>query len=72
MQDAHENEYLAAAAAIHEQTPRPCQLPAVGDFVSGMTDGKRWSCYVQSIEPRRLVVEADGAWLAVDPSDITH
>lgn len=32
--DAHDAEYRAAAAATHDQTPRGCQLPAVGDSVS--------------------------------------
>jgi len=47
-------------------------LPAVGDFVSGMTRGKRWSGHVLTVEPGRLAVECAGAWIVVDPADITH
>lgn len=72
MQTPHDNEYLAAVAHIHDQTPRPCTLPAVGDFISGCTAGKRWSGYVMSAEPNRLAVDCDGAWIAVSPEDITH
>lgn len=47
--DPHHAEYLAAASAIHEQTPPPPQRtePAVGDFISGVTDGRRWSGHVE-------------------------
>jgi hypothetical protein len=66
-----ENEYLAAACGLHEQTISPA-LPAVGDFVSGCSAGRTWSGYVQQVEPGRMVVEASGCWLVVDPADITH
>lgn len=69
--DAHANEYAAAAAAIADQTPSGCRLPAVGDYVHGQTCGRQWCGYVQSIEPRRAVIEIDGAWIAVHPRDIT-
>lgn len=70
----HENEYIAAASSLHEQTisPRPQSLPAVGDFVSGCSAGRNWSGYVQRIESGHMVVEAGGCWLSVDPQDITH
>lgn len=69
----HENEFLAAVSHLHEQTISPrLQLPAIGDFVSGMTRGKRWSGRVSEIEPTRMVVETPGAWLVVHPADITH
>jgi len=70
--DAHENEYAAAVAGMNETYGSCRNLPAVGDFVSGITCGKRWSGYVMSAEPGRLAVECGGAWIAVDPADITH
>jgi hypothetical protein len=72
--DAHENEYLAAIAGIHDQTPRSRSRgePAVGDFVSGCTDGKRWSGHVMACDRGWLAIECDGAWLSVSPADITH
>jgi hypothetical protein len=70
----HEQEYLAAAAALHEQTisPAACHLPAIGDFISGCSAGRTWSGYVQQIQPGLVVVEAGGCLLSVDPQDITH
>ena len=50
----------------------PPDLPAVGDWVNGITAGRRWSGYVLSAEPGRLAVECDGAWIVVHPSDITR
>ena len=70
MNDAHHNEYLAAASALHEQTPS--RVYAEGDFVSGKSGGKHWSGRIQQIQGDRLVVEAAGAWLAVSVRDITH
>jgi len=70
MADPHNAEYAAAAAAIHDQTPRGCRLPAVGDYVHGCSAGRRWCGYVQQIEPGRAVIEVDGAWIAVDTRDI--
>ncbi len=69
--DPHFAEYAAAAAGIHDQTPRGCRLPAVGDYVHGCSGGKRWCGYVQQAEPGRIVVEIDGAWLVVSEEDIT-
>ena len=67
-------EYAAAASALHEQTISPAafHLPAIGDFVSGYTAGRRWSGYVQAVEPGRMVVEAGGCLLSLDTKDITH
>lgn len=73
--DAHNNEYLGAVAGFRESAgwhDVTNTLPAVGDFVSGLTKGRRWSGRVQQIDQRRMVVEVDGAWLVVDPADITH
>ena len=68
--DPHYAEYQAAVTGMQETYG--CQLPAVGDFVSGCTAGKRWSGYVMAAEPGRLAVECAGAWIVVDPADITH
>ena len=74
MHDAHHAEYAAAAAALHEQTPSPISHePAVGDFVSGITAGKRWTGRVQWIaDDGRISIELDGGWLYVSSGDITH
>lgn len=71
--DAHFPEYAAAAAALHEQTPSPIHEPAVGDFVSGTTAGKRWTGRVQWVaDDGRISIELDGGWLYVSSGDITH
>jgi hypothetical protein len=71
--DPHHAEYLAAAAAIHEQTPRSrCQEPAVGDFISGVTDGRHWSGHVEWVERGFCCVNVGGAWVSVPLYDITH
>ena len=71
--DAHENEYAAAAAAIHDQTPRSRHPePAVGDFISGVTDGRRWSGHVEWVERGFVCINVGGAWLSVPTYDITH
>lgn len=72
----HENEYLAAIAALSEQTPSRAvrHEPAVGDFVSGVTAGKRWSGHIEwfSDDGKTLVVNVDHAWIGVPIADITH
>ena len=71
--DAHHNEYLAAIAGLPEQTVSPaCNEPAVGDFVSGCTAGKRWSGRVEWIDGPLVCINPGGAWLYVPLSDITH
>jgi aspartate 1-decarboxylase len=72
MQSPHENEYAGAVAGMNEIYGTAKSLPAVGDFVSGTTCGKRWSGYVLTAEPGRLAIEVSGAWIVVDPADITH
>lgn len=67
----HENEYLAAASGLHEQTPSP-RVFAIGDFVSGISGGKRWSGRIFAIDGDRLSIEMPGAWLAVSAKDVTH
>lgn len=68
----HENEYLAAVAGMPEHTIGPKHEPAVGDFVSGCTAGKRWSGRVEWIKDGELCINPGGAWLYVPLSDITH
>jgi hypothetical protein len=71
--DAHSNEYAAAVAGMAETYGKPQQEHAVGDFVSGLTAGRRWSGYVQFIDRGWMFVDVDGgAWLAVPVRDITH
>jgi len=71
--DAHENEYLAAAACIHDQTPRTsAQEPAIGDTVSGRSAGRHWTGKVESIDGDRLRIDIGGGWLFVLTKDITH
>jgi hypothetical protein len=72
--DPNHNEYLAAIAGLPEQTPSRTvrNEPAVGDFVSGLTAGKRWSGRVQACYRNWLAIDCDGAWLTVPPQDITH
>jgi hypothetical protein len=69
-----ENEYLAAVANLHEQTPSPAPVRtyAVGDFVSGESGGKRWSGRIFAVDGDRLSIEMPGAWLSVSAQDITH
>jgi hypothetical protein len=66
-----EKEYLAAVAGLHEQTPSR-RVYAVGDFVSGVSAGKRWSGRIWNVEGNRLSIEIDGGWLAVSANDVTH
>jgi len=72
--NAHENEYLAAVSGLHEQTisPDPATTFAIGDFVSGVSAGKRWSGRIWEIDGDRLSIEIDGGWLAVSARDVTH
>jgi hypothetical protein len=71
-----ENEYLAAIAGLHEQTVSPAHKtrePAVGDFVSGCTAGRRWSGRVEWVNDRgEICVNTDGSWVYVPVADITH
>jgi hypothetical protein len=69
--DPHKNEYAGAVAGMNETYGTAA--PAVGDFVSGMTGGRRWSGHVEWFEnDRRMVVNVGGAWVTVSPQDITH
>ena len=70
--DVHEPEYLAAVAGMADHTMPPAQLPAEGDFVSGITAGRRWSGRVEWIEGNLPSIDVGGGWVAVPASDITH
>ena len=73
MTTPHENEYLAAIAGMADHTMPPApQPPAIGDYVSGMTAGKRWSGRVEIVEGNRMTIDVGGGWVAVPVSDITH
>jgi hypothetical protein len=67
-----ENEYLAAIAGLGEQTQSPAAKPtyAVGDFVSGLSGGKRWSGRIFAVDGDRLSIEFPGAWLAVSTREV--
>lgn len=76
--DAHANEYAAAVAGMQDTygtgwrdtTNTP---PAVGDFVSGITAGKRWSGHVEWYSDNGMVVvNVDHSWVRVPVTDITH
>jgi len=69
--DAHHAEYAGAVAGMAE-TYGPQRVVAVGDFVSGLTAGRRWSGRVQAVEADRMVVDVDGAVLSVSTQDITR
>jgi hypothetical protein len=79
--DAHNAEYVAAAAGMQETYGKgwsdtgntPVTL-AVGDFVSGTTAGKRWSGHIEwfSDDDATVVVNIDHAWIRVPLRDITH
>lgn len=80
----HENEYLAAASGLHEQTPSPATARtfAVGDTVSGRwPDGRHWTGKVIWIDADgMLAVESQGSWhrhwprelIHAMPGDVTH
>ena len=77
--DAHSSEYLAAVAGMQDTYGTGWRdtgntLPAVGDFVSGITKGKHWSGHVEwySDDDAAVVVNVDHAWVRVPVSDITH
>lgn len=74
MQDAHHNEYAAAVAGMQDTYGKPQQPAlAIGDFVSGLTAGKRWSGHIEwfSDDGRTVVVNVDHSWVTVPVADIT-
>lgn len=70
--DPHLPEYLAAASALHEQTPGPLPEFAADQIVHGLTCGKTWTGRILNVDGRRLHIEVDGGWLAVDAADVTQ
>jgi hypothetical protein len=72
--DPHHTEYLAAVAGLHEQTPSPRRhVYAVGDFVSGCTEGRRWQGRIEWINEDGSLVVHDGSSLTrYSPADVTH
>ena len=73
MTTPHENEYLAAVSGMADHTMPPApQPPAIGDYVSGITAGKRWSGRVELVEGNRMTLDVGGGWVAVPVTDITH
>ena len=71
--DPNHNEYLAAIAGMADHTMPPApQPPAIGDYVSGITGGKRWAGRVEIVEGNRMTLDVGGGWVAVPVSDITH
>lgn len=72
--DAHSNEYLAAITGMQDTYGKPRTLPAVGDFISGVSAGKRWSGHVEwySDDGKTVTVNVDHSWVSVPVSDITH
>jgi hypothetical protein len=68
--DAHLNEYLGAVAGMARTYGK--SLPAVGDWVNGVTAGKAWAGYVLSAEPGRIAVECGGAWIVVPETDLAQ
>ena len=72
--DAHSNEYAAAVAGMQETYGKPKQEHAVGDFVSGLTAGRRWSGDIEwfSDDGKTMVVNVDHSWVTVPVADITH
>jgi hypothetical protein len=75
--DAHHAEYAAAVAGMQDTygwRDTGNTQPAVGDFVSGITKGKRWSGHIEwySDDDATVVVNVDHAWVRVPVADITH
>lgn len=71
--DAHAREYAGAIAGMAETYGRKHDV-AVGDFVSGLTAGRRWSGHIEwfSEDDACVVVNVDHAWVRVPVKDITH
>jgi hypothetical protein len=76
---AHENEYRGAVDGMQETygtgwSDTGNTLPAVGDFISGITKGKAWSGHVEwySEDDGMVCVNVDHSWVRVPVSDITH
>ena len=74
--DAHDQEYAAAVAGMqdtygngwNDTTNTPL---AIGDFISGLTSGRRGSGRMEQIDGDRLTIDVGGGWLAVPAADVT-
>lgn len=65
-----DNEFLAAVSGLHEQTPSRRHEPAVGDFVSGCTAGKRWQGRVEWVNDcGQMAIDVGGGWVYVPMAD---
>lgn len=69
--DAHHNEYLGAVAGMQDTYGTPAPTLAAGDFVSGLTAGRRWSGHIEWFNDDRLTIDVGGGWLAVPAADVT-
>ena len=72
--DPHQNEYLAAIQGMNDTYGwrEAKSLPALGDYVSGKTGGRRWSGRVEAIDSDRMTIDVGGAWITANVADITH
>jgi hypothetical protein len=70
--DAHHAEYLGAIAGMQATYGTQKPTYAEGDFVSGITAGRRWQGRIEWIVDDRLTIDVGGAWLSVPASDVTH
>jgi hypothetical protein len=66
-----ENEYLAAVAGMQDTYGTPQPTLAVGDFISGLSAGKRWSGRIEWIDGDRITIDVGGGWVAVSAADVT-
>ena len=63
-----DREAAGAIAGMVETYGR--NLPGEGEWVSGVCCGKKFSGSVLSVQEGWVMVELDGGWIAVRPSDI--
>jgi hypothetical protein len=76
--DAHKNEYAGAVAGMQDTYGTGWKdttntTPAVGDFVSGLTAGRRWSGHIEWFsDDGTVVVNVDHSWERFPVADITH
>jgi hypothetical protein len=70
MNDPHDREYAAAAAALSEHTISPCYLPAVGDRITFQVEGGWDSGRVVSHHRGMLLVETTGDIVEVAPGAV--
>jgi hypothetical protein len=68
----HDREYAAAAAGLHEQTPspRPCDLPAIGDRITWKVTNGYLSGRVIDYLRGKILVETDDDICEVDTGTV--